>query len=299
MKISGLAKRAEIEGVERLLKKIPPPWDNFRIDLKKTIQNIIVSHRSDHGKIITNSKDLRMNSTSGKLFNETALGIIDSETVVSRVPLINLERKDIVKSDRGKNIRDSNLQIELKEVTDGKSGSELKKSLIEFSQKKGHFHGIRHVRVVEKISTSARKEIKNHNGEKYKAYKKDSNHCIEFWKLPDGKIKSIVISTINAHSNKIIKPHPAAKKLFRIFKRDMVIIEDNGKSKVCYVQKFNINKEIYLAEHFEANTAARNQKNKFKFIRRKADIAVKNYKFRRVIVNEIGQLTDPGVKYLK
>ena len=293
-KISGLAKQAEIEGVEKLLKKIPPPWDNFRTDLKKSVQNIIVSHRSDHGKIVTGSRDPSKNSTSGKLFNETALGIIDDEVVVSRIPLSNLTPIDIFLTNKGKNIRDPILQQALEKVTKGKAGKDFEQSLIDFSKQKGQYFGIRHVRLVEKLQKSARVEIKDSKGKNYKAYKSDSNHCIEVWKLPNGKTQSNVVSTFEANTNANVKPHPAAKRLFRLFKRDTVILEKDNHKVIYFVQKFNQAKQIFLAEHFQANTDARNRdpNNDFKFRTISVDKAIKEFNLRRVIVNDIGQLAN-------
>ena len=297
-KISSLAKKAEIEGVEKHLKKIPPPWENFRSDLKKSIQNLIVSHRTDHGKIVTGKKDPRKNSTSGKLFNETALGIIDDDIVVSRIPLLSLTPSDIFEIEKGKIIRDPNLQKTLAKVTEGKTGGDFVQSLINFSQGHGQYFGIRHVRMIEKLRKTARVEIRDPKGKQYKAYKSDSNHCIEIWKLPDGNIQSRVVSTYEANTNADVKPHPAAKKLFRLFKRDTVILEENNQKTVYYIQKFNQAKQIYLAEHFQANADARNRdsENVFKFKNINVDKAVKEFKMHRIIVNEIGQLVDNATK---
>ena len=49
-------------------------------------------------------------STSGQLHNDTAYGIVDGGTVVSRTPLTSLKPGDIAITPKGKNIRDPQLQ---------------------------------------------------------------------------------------------------------------------------------------------------------------------------------------------
>ena len=197
-----------------------------------------------------------------------------------------------LKTSKGKIIRDLNLQRALAEATHGKTGKDFDQSLKEFSQKSGQYCGIRHVRVKEKLQKRARVEINAPDGKQYKAYKSDSNHCIEIWKLPSGEIQSRVVSTFEANTGADVRPHPAAKKLFRLFKRDTVILEIDNQDVVYYIQKFSQAKQIILAEHFEANADARNRdpNNAFKFKSISVDKAIREFKMRRVIVNEIGQL---------
>jgi len=79
----------------------------------------------------------------------------------------------------------------------------------------------------------------------------------------------------------------------RVFKQDMVVLDTDGDSIVWRVQKLDLGKGLSLVPHNEANTAARiNAKTlRFKTIRSSGLI---NAKARRVYVDEIGNMRDPG-----
>ncbi len=91
------------------------------------------------------------------------------------------------------------------------------------------------------------------------------------------------------------KPHPAAKRLMRVFKRDMVMLERDGETLVGYVQKIKQNGSIFIAPHTEANADARDRDSKddFRLIQIGAAPFIKA-KARRVFVDEMGRLRDPG-----
>lgn len=133
------------------------------------------------------------------------------------------------------------------------------------------------------------------DGGPLKAYKGDSNHCYELWRMPDGKIKSQVVTTFEAHGGQKPRPHPAAKRLLRVHKRDMVALEREGETVICYVQKFNQAGILFLAPHLESNADARdrNSADEFSLFRMSPGPLVKS-KIRRVLVDEMGRLRDPG-----
>jgi len=288
-------------GTEGVARRTSEPWKGFRSDIDKQVNRIIVSHRADHGRIDTTKRKQGWDSTTGQLHNETAYGIVDEQTVVSHVPLLSLKSGDIAITSSGKNIRDPQLQKLLLNVIDGREGKEIEAALTEFSAterlkdgKPNPYLGIRRVRLIKTLQSSARVEIKGEDSEPYKAYKSDSNHCFEIWRMPNGRLKPRVITTFDAHGNTVSRPHPAAKRLFKIFKRDMVAIERDGKRLICYVQKFE-SKRIFLAPHTESNADARSRDkcDNFKLIQMAARPAL-NAGLRRVFVDEMGGLRDPG-----
>lgn len=303
--ISDAAKRDEGDGrsAEKVASSTDEPWKGFRTDIETRLGKIVVSHRADHGRIDPEAKKKGQDSTTGQLHNDTAYGIVDEQTVVSRTPLLSLKSDDIAVTSKGKNIRDSCLQKLLSDVTDGKeTQKEIEAALTGFAAserlpngKYNPYRGIRHVRLIESLQSSARVEIGDGAGEPYKAYKGDSNHCYEIWRMPDGKPKAQVITTFEAHGKVGQRPHPAAKRLLRIFKRDMVAIERDGATLICYVQAMHAAQGLRLAPHTEANADARNRSrdDPFSFIRMRAGPLVKA-KVRRVLVDEMGRLRDPG-----
>lgn len=302
-RISDMAQRDELNGAEEVARSVPSPWEGFRDDIGAQVARIIVSHRADHGRIDPAARQSGRDSTSGQLHNDTAYGIGQDGTVVSRKPLALLSPNDIAVTKRGANIRDVDLQKHLARVTRGLEGKDFEAALLAFAaspklpdNSDNPYFGVRRVRLEETLQEKARVEVSDQEGRPYKAYKGDSNHCYEIWRLPDGKIKPQVVTTFEAHqSGAEKKPHPAAKRLMRIFKRDMVTLERDGETIVGYVQKMKQNGSIFVAPHTEANADARDRdpKDDFKLIQLGAGSLVKA-KARRVIVDEMGRLRDPG-----
>lgn len=295
-------------GAEKVARTTPQPWVGFRNDIKNKLDKIIVSHRGDHGKIDHGGKLKGQDQTAGQLHNDTAYGVVDEKTVVSRKPLVALTQKDIADSTLGKNIRDPYLKQLLSEVSNNQvnpKAKEFERALVEFANsstqtndKPNPYKGIRRVRMIENMKPSSRVDINDARGKIYKTYKGDSNHCCEIWLLPNGKLKMNVVSTFEAHRMKLFRPHPAAKLLLRIFRRDMVIFEQDGIPSVYYVQKMRSNGTIYLAPHNEANADARDRSkdDPFRFIQKSLKVLV-DAKFRRVFVDELGHIRDPGALF--
>lgn len=297
-RISKAAAREEADGLtaEDVARDTPKPWDEFREDIGIHVDKIIVSHRADHGRIDAVARKQGMDSSTGRLHNDTAYGIVDEQTVVSRAPLLSLKPGDIEITSKGKNIRDADLQKALAVTTQGKDGKALETALVDFAAKPGPYHGIRHVRLIERLQSSARVEIDGPDGKPVKAYKADSNHCYEIWRAPDGTLNPRVVTTFEAHLPNFDKRrHPAAKRILRVFKRDMVAIERDGGTLVCYVQSMHIKNGLFLAPHTESNADARSRdkNDDFRLIQMSVSSLVK-VGIRRVFVDEMGRLRDPG-----
>lgn len=300
--ISKIAQKDELNGAEQIARSVPPPWDGFRADIGAQIAKIVVSHRADHGRSSPSARKSGKDSTSGQLHNDTAYGIVDDSTVVSRKPLLSLTSNDIAITTRGANIRDADLQKHLERVTRNLDGKAFEAALTEFANSPklpdhsyNPYFGTRRVRLVETLKPSSRIEIRDKNSKPYKAYKGDSNHCYEIWRLPDGKIKAQVITTFEAHQIGLEKkPHPAAKRLLRAFKRDMIILERDGKTIIGYVQKLDLAHGLFIAPHTESNADARHRDkaDSFKFIQMSAATLIKS-KARRIHVDEMGRLSGP------
>lgn len=301
-RISKMAGRDELEGAEQVARSVAPPWEDFRSDVGAQIAKIIVSHRADHGRIDPVARQSGKDSTSGQLHNDTAYGIKGGSLVVSRKPLMSLKPNDIAISTRGANIRDTDLQRHLQRVTDGLEGKAFEAALSDFAAaeklpdgSENPYFGLRRVRIMETLQESARVEIKDQTGKPFKAYKGDSNQCYEIWRLPDGKIKAQVVTTFEAHQTGTDKkPHPAAKRLLRVFKRDMVRLERDGETVLGYVQKLDLANGLFIAPHTESNADARNRdkNDTFRFIQMSAGPLIKA-NIRRVVVDEMGRLRDP------
>ena len=294
-KAAGQGEQAA-QSADLVARDTPEPWQHFRSDVATQLDKIVVSHRADHGRIDVEGRKKGKDSTSGQLHNDTAYGVVDDFTVVSRTPLLSLKPSDIEITTKGKNIRDLQLQQALSIATKGKAGKDFELALREFAEKDGPYQGLRRVRLIETLQKSARVEIgETEKGTPLKAYKGDSNHCYELWRLPDGNIVPYVVTTFDAHAGNEPPRHPAAKRILRIFKKDMVALERNGESLIGYVQSMHAKNGLYIAPHTEANADARNRdkNDPFKFLQMGASTLVRS-KIRRVNVDEIGRVRDPG-----
>lgn len=302
-RISDMAKKDEVNGAEEIVRSVPPPWEEFRNDIAAQLKQIIVSHRADHGRIDSAARHAGKDTTSGQLHNDTAYGLTDDGKVVTRKPLLSLQPKDIAITTRGANIRDPYLQQELERVTKGLEKKELENALVNFAHRRtlsdgrdNPYFGLRRVRLESTLEENARVTVQDKEGKPYKAYKGDSNYCYEIWRLPDGKVKAQVVTTFEAHQPGFDKkPHPAAKRLLRIFKRDMIAIDRDGERFIGYVQKLDVANGLFIAPHTEANADARNRdtNDSFRFIQMGAGSLIKA-NARRVFVDEMGRLRDPG-----
>ena len=294
-RISKAAARNEQDGAsaEDVTRETAPPWPDYRSDLADRLSGLIVSHRSDHGRVDPVARASGFDQTAGQLHNDTAYGLRGGDTVVRRVGLLTLGQSDIEQTGKGRTVVDPDLRRNLQKVTRGKSGKDFEHALQAFSAAEGPYKGIRRVRVEETLTKTARIEVQDTGGRPYKAYKGDSNHCFEIWRLPNGKAASQVVTTFDAHQGIEKKPHPAAKRMLRLFKRDMVAIDGEDGRVICYVQKFDPKNGVFLVPHHEANAdaRARDKQSTFKLLQMSAGSAVKAG-IRRVLVDEIGRVRD-------
>ena len=294
--IKRMADQSQVDagnGLDDLASKVQPPWEGFRDSVRAQINQMIVSHRADHGRIDPAARASGADSTTGRLHNDTAYGLTDEKLngvplVVTRKPLDSLTPAMIDK------LRDQPLAMALNVATKNKEGKEFQAAVSAFVARSGPYQSIRRVRIIEPVDVI---EIRDRNGVAYKGYKGDSNQCYEVWLMPDGKIKPQVISTFEAHQKAPPRrPHPAAKRLLRAFKGDIIALR-RGDDRIhyCYVQKLDLGHGLYLVTHNEANADARNRDkdDSFKFIQMSAGPLIKSGA-RRVIVDEMGRIRDPG-----
>ncbi len=305
-RISRAAGQMEQQGLEDFVWQSVPeqPWEGFRQELIDILQRMVVSHRPRRKSIDFRLRALGRDQTAAQLHNDTAYGLTGETNekghplVVHRVPLESLKKPaDIHK------ICDEQLRELLWEETRDLSGKDFQQALITFASKekingkRNPFHGLRRVRIIEALSTIPIRDRRT--GKPYKGYKGDANYCFEVWELPNGKWAAVVISMFDAHQPETWrnfeqrKPHPAARRLMRIFRNDMCAYEIDGQHVIGRVQKFDQSGNIYLCPHNEANVDARVRAGQMKFVKKSAN-ALRGIKFRLVHVDEIGQVRDPG-----
>jgi len=298
-RISRAAGQGELAGqsAELIARDTPPPWEGFRSDVEIKLGKIIVSHRADHGRIDKEARKQGKDSTAGQLHQETAYSIVDDMHVASRTDLLSVKPAQLLdEPGRSGQVRDPQLRKALRVATADKSGKDFEAALRAFAAKPGPYQGTRRVRIIKPLQEQARVPVPAQDP--IKAYQGGSNHVFEIWRFPDGKIEAQVITTFEAHSLEGDKrPHPAAKRLLRVHKGDMVALERDGRTVVGHVQKMDIANGLFIVPHNEANADTRNndKSDPFKWIQIGARPAVASG-IRRVSVDEIGRLRDGGAK---
>jgi CRISPR-associated endonuclease Csn1 len=250
---------------------VPVPWDGFQSDIKKHIDDIVVSYRANH-------------NTNGALHDSTACSIVDEKTVASYKPIVSLTINNIG------NIKDQNIRDELTSMVAGKKhGSvEYNNALRAFSE----LRNVRRVKVTQAVQESARISMgADDDGKPTKAYRSNSNHCYEIWRLPDGVFVPVVPQTFDANTGVDTRPHPAAKLIQRFYKRDMIAMDINGETEICYIQKFGMT-GLFMAPHVESNSdkRSRDKNDPFKFIAKSTPKAIMDANVRRVSVDVMGNI---------
>lgn len=283
---------------KRLIEAVPPPWEGFTPDtLRPHLERIVISHKPDHGTLGDKRK------TTGSLHNDTAYGLIapgknGNWKVVSRGALKGATKKEDLRG-----IRDTALRTALEALWDdvaqtgGKPGDFAKRADEEGVVLGGRTMKVRRVRMTEELNVVQIKDRKT--GKPYKAYKPDGNAFADIYQLPNGRWTAIVIRRFDANRPDFdpvnFRPHPAAKKIMRLHIDDMVAIEESDRRRILRVVKMS-GQVITMADHLEAGALKSRDADKndiFKYVSKSAG-SLKDMSFRKIGVDEIGRLIDPG-----
>ena len=187
-------------------------------------------------------------------------------------------------------IRDPYLRDILWDRTRDLTGKDFTAALDKFADTSPHYRGLRHVRMVEKLNTIP---IKDKSGNAYKGYKGDSNHCVEVWRLLDGTWKSMILTPFDANKHGLgyTRPHPAAKLVMRLFKKDAVALDH---PKLGYLQASIAKMSLARIDLFPPNDArSRSKDDTFDYIRVSLGTFQK-YNLRKIGIDILGRVTDPG-----
>jgi CRISPR-associated endonuclease Csn1 len=252
--------------LNKLEIQLPNHWNSFREDVAKTIEKIIVSHKKDHGKNVK----LHDETNYGKL-NKPILVYNDKKkpaecNLVIRTKLTALKKADVYYA------RDNNIKnLLLAEAEKATSDKEFQEKIMpEFSKNTG----IKKVRLYDNNKSVL--EISHPKATQHftKVIKTNGNHHISLWKMPDGTYTTDVVSNFKAncpyeiltradgfqyinYNKKFskeqelekLKPHPAAKLIIRLFKDDLVRIEEDGKIKTVVIKIIGSNTQCFYLSH--------------------------------------------------
>ena len=286
------------EGKLKSIAGQAPPWDGFdRSDLQPFLDRMVVSYKPDHG---TRGRGSR--STTGQLHNETAYGLIElAESGPSKV-VVRKKLTDFKKRSDFDSVRDSALREALLEVWDstvesgGKPADFAEQAATEGVMLNGKPQPVRRVRVIDRQTVVP---IKDRFGKPYKGYKLDSNAFADIWRMPDdGTWKIVAVPTFHANQGDKFyldrfRPHPAAKRLMRIYKDDMGALGEGASRRLVRVRKFG-DGYVVLDDHNEANVDGRERRKEMKRNNGHRATRLRKQGFRRVGVDEMGRIRDPG-----
>jgi len=281
----------------RLAALVPCPWQEFRRgDLRLYLDRMVVSHKPDHGTRGVRGK------TTGQLHNETAYGLVepvgdDAWTVVVRKPLSALKIPGDLAAVRDPALRAALLELwERVKAEGGRPADFAERAAAEGVRLSGKVQRVRRVRVLD---TQRVIPIKDHEGHPYKGYVPGGNEFAEVWCMPNGEWKLVVASTFDANQPGFnpahLRPHPAAKRLARLHRDDMGALGHGQNRHVVQVRKITAARAgvyVVLDDHNEANVPARVGKDMKE--NRYSARQLKRHGFRKVGVDEIGRLIDPG-----
>jgi len=282
-KVATQAARGWAEGksATNLIGGLGQPWETFRDEVRAVIDNLIVSHKTDHG-------------LGGQLHNDTAYGVIADNIdgkgmskVVHRVPLSSLTD---VKKLAG--IRDDHIREHLIEVTQGLTGKDFTQALCQAGEAMSP--PVRRIRIEENLKVIPIKD--KQTGKPYKAFKGDSNFCYEIYENDKGIWTGNVIQRYHANQ----KDYDPKSKLsqtgrpliMRLHNDDMIAMLDreNNNETIFRIVKMSQGM-IVLARHNEANVDSRNRdkEDDYKYWSL-APSTLQKQKARKVRINAIGTI---------
>jgi CRISPR-associated endonuclease Csn1 len=308
------------------LGKLPNHWNSFREDVVEAVDKIIVSHKTDHGK---NTK-LHDETNYGKLKNNVLVKNNKKNpancNLVIKAKIISLKRADCyyVRDEKIRNL----LLIEASKASSDKEFQE--KILPEFSKKTG----IKKIRLYDNNNSILEISHPQNNPKFTKIVKTNGNNHIALWQLPNGEYFTDIVSNIRVNCpykietksdgvqfiNKKkkylkneqyekLKPHPSAKLIIKLFKEDLIKLEENGMEKVvvlkvigstsqCYYMPHNIGNVEKESKESEDKTTKNEEQNlpkekiKGSFNLNKKTLLQK--KLRKIFITPSGKIYDSG-----
>ncbi|MDE0268183.1 MAG: type II CRISPR RNA-guided endonuclease Cas9 [Acidimicrobiaceae bacterium] len=311
--VIGLTSRSLLQQVARMNRRgispdpdrlqVEPPWDGFRDDVEKLFERCIVRHRPDHFTISQDKQKRQSDgadTTSGRLHNETAYGIVDGPDnkknmiLVETKPLTDTcfpkKLKDVPERVRDHALRKCLLKLwEHIEKETGNQGDSFTRQ--RFAERAWKELRVRRVRVLTRMSEDSLAFIYDETGRPYKAYKTDGNAYMDIWLLPNGKTKGETVSRFSAHQpgfrSRIKCEHPTAKKLMRLHVNDMIAIDEGEHREILRVQKLS-GQRITAVDHAAAGRATDMTPY------RKSAGQIIQVGLRKVSIDFIGRLQDGG-----
>jgi len=281
--VATAAARAEEQELSRLVVGVPEPWAGFRDDLKRAVEDIIVSHKPDHGR-------------QGRLHEDTAYGIVAAPeteggaTLVRRKPVTELTKKEIAW------VRDPVLRGEIEAAVAGAaSDRERRLALASFAERTG----VRRVRVL-KPEADFRVIRHGPGGEHAKAVIPGENHRIDIVEDAKGDWRGEAVTLFDANRPGFepawAKQYPKPRLVMSVRKGDLLKLEHDGNTRIMWVVRLNMSaNRFYMVEHNQAGDFQKRHDNpddplRWAFV---GFGSLKGRKARSVRIDAIGRVFDP------
>jgi len=289
-RIATNAARLEDKFDDRLLEGVPVPWEGFRDDLGAALGRIVVSHRADHG-------------AGGRLHEDTAYGLVrDPEAegghnLVHRKPLADLNDNEVER------IRDPDLRAALSEYLAAatRDGEDRKAALKSFAERNAdRWPGLRRVRLLKKDDPVV--PIRDRAGKVYKAVVPGENFALDIWSLPGGGWTGTAITVFDANQKGASgpeRPHPAARRVMRVFKGDLMALDMADGPEVFRAVRLepSANRIRLVGQYESGNLTQRHADPDDPFRWVFASYAkLREWRARKVTVSPDGVLNDPGFR---
>jgi CRISPR-associated endonuclease Csn1 len=298
-RVADASARASAIHSGRLLDNLEHPWPTFLPALENALSRVVISYRPDHG-------------VAAALHNDTAYGIVDDVGLVTPgkmakavvrhyVPVTSLaERKppDIRRAVPDRHIAEAIAAIVEQSGTDRKARMAALDAFSEASN-------VRRVRWVENrsiIPLARRGSL-----QVYKGVVGDGNHCYEIFAGQNGRWTGEVVSKFTANGpefqrfmcsdeyrTRAFSGHPL---VMRLIQGDTVRVGVGERELVYRVQRFT-DGTIVLAYHVGAGDQERNplRISGIEAVKRVAPSSLQGLRARRVFVDILGRVFDPGFK---
>ena len=302
--------------VEKLGSLVPDPWEGFRREqLRPILDRLVVSYKPDHGTRGVPGK------TTGQLHNDTAYGLValsedGPSQVVRRKKLSTLKRRSELDAVRDCEMRKALIELwEQVESEIGAKGGKASEAPGRFAERAasdgvllgGRRQTVRRVRVLEHETVIP---IRDRSGRPYKGYKRGGNEFADVWRMRDGSWKMVIVPTFEANQpdfdleefrpkDRSGRRDPTAKRLMRLHRDDMGAIGDGPCRRIVRIRKMWTERGgrslVVLDDHNEANVdkRARDKRDRMKENKYSAR-QLQHGGFRKVGVDEIGRVLDPG-----
>lgn len=270
------------------MEHLPAPWPNFKDDLEILAGRCMVSHKPDHG-------------AEGALHNDTAYGMVSGPdhrgayTVRHRVMLSSLKGpKDLDK------VAPPRLRAQIKDALSGYNETDFRRTIARFSEETG----IRRVRVEEVLSVFP---VRNKEGYSYKWLKGDSNYCAEIVRESNGAWKIELIPTFRANqpdfqeflrdrAHCFQRSFSGKPLIMRLCKDDTLAIGTEQSRRILLVTELNEKRLVLIRPNEGGNLKMRHADTDDPFRKEfMGPSTLKKLKARRVFVDIVGRVKDPGV----